>query len=405
MSKNSETRPAASGAPDGVHTPPEGNVRSFRVSVPEATVDRIQSRVKNAVWADRLGDGGWGYGASHDYLRDLAEYWTEKFDWRRAEAFLNRFPQYLASIEGFDIHFYHVKGSGSNPLPLVLTHGWPGSVFEFSKVIERLTHPERFGGKEEDAFDVVLPSLPGFGFSSKNLDQPVGPVTTARLWHKLMTEVLGYKTYGAQGGDLGSIVTVHLASTYPEDLVGIHLNIAHTGPVPEEEMTEEERQWAAEAGAFVDAELDYFRLQTKTPQTPSFALADSPLGTAAWILEKFKVWSDSGDDIESAFTKDELLTNLMIYLATNTVDSSLWYYRGLAMETGGSFSPGGKITVPTGIALFPAELLSGRPPRSIAERFYNITHWSEMGRGGHFAALEQPEPLAEDIRSFFRTVR
>lgn len=381
------------------------NPTPFRINVPQATIDQIVSRVRDANWPDRLGNGSWDYGMSYDYLQEIVAYWLNQYNWRAAEAQLNRFPQFLARIEDFDIHFYHVGGKGPKPLPLLLTHGWPGSIFEFVHAIERFTDPAKFGDDPADAFTVVIPSLPGFGFSSKPKNGPIGPVTTARLWHKLMTEVLGYQRYGAQGGDLGCLVTTWLAHNHPEPLIGIHLNLVPSSPIPPEEMTEEEKSWVEASNAFVTRELDYFGLQVNKPTTPTFALADSPLGQAAWILEKFKHWSDSGDNIENAFTKDQLLTNLMLYLVSNTIDSSIWFYRGFAVETGGRTHPGKRIEVPTSVAQFPADMMNGRPPQSWVKRDYNLVHWTEMPHGGHFACLEQPDLFIADVRQSFCELR
>ena len=374
----------------------------FKIDVSQATLDRILTRVREARWPDRLDANDWRYGANWDYLKSLAQYWTTKFDWRRAEARLNRYPQFIARVEDFDIHFYHVRGRGPNPLPLILTHGWPGSVFEFLEAIGPLTDPEQFGGSAEDSFDIVVPSLPGFGFSSKPTGKPIGPRGTARLWHQLMTGVLGFSKFGAQGGDWGLAVTIRLASEFPDALTGIHLNGATTRQVKESEQREEERAWRRAASSYRDAEMDYYREHAHKPQTVSFALADSPLGAAAWMIEKFKVWSDSGDDIERAFTKDQLLTNLMIYLVTDTAGTGVWFYRG-SEDEGPALRE--RVTVPTGYAAFPKEMVALAPPRSALERDFNLVHYSNMARGGHFACLEQPELFVKDVREFFRKLR
>jgi microsomal epoxide hydrolase len=248
----------------------------------------------------------------------------------------------------------------------------------------------------------VIPSLPGFGFSSKPKGKPVGPLTVARLWHKLMTEVAGYSRYGAQGGDWGSRVTTQLAVQFPNDLIGIHLSGGGARPAPEAQQTDEERAYLRAAAAFRTAEMDYFNEQQHKPETVSFVLADSPLGAAAWIIEKFKGWSDSGDNIESTFTKDQLLTNLMVYLVTDTVGTGVWIYRGNADEPS---PPQGKIMVPTGFAAFPKELPGLATPRSMIERDFNLVHYTRMPRGGHFGCFEQPQLFVDDLRTFFRKVR
>jgi microsomal epoxide hydrolase len=335
-------------------------------------------------------------------MKSLAEYWTTRFDWRKAEANLNRYPQFLARVGDFDIHFYYVKGRGPKPVPLILTHGWPGSVYEFLEAIGPLTDPARYGGSPEDAFDVVVPSVPGFGFSSKPQGKPIGLATTATLWNRLMTEVLGYSRYGAQGGDVGNGVTNQLAHAYPESLLGIHFNGVGVPPPPEAEQTEEEREWVRTVNAFVAVERDYYNEQQHKPETVGFALTDNPLGTAAWIAEKLKLWSDSPGALEPVFTKDQVLTNIMIYLVTDTIGSSVWFYRGRADEPSNLT---GKVNVPTGFASFPRELPTLDPPRSVLERNFNLMHYTKMPRGGHFACWEQPELLVGDLRNFFRKLR
>jgi len=377
--------------------------RPFRIAIPQQTIDRILTRVREARWPDRLDAGDWRYGANWDYMKELAAYWTTRFDWRKAEAKLNSYPQFQARVEDFDIHFYHVRGNGARPLPLILTHGWPGSVVEFIDAIGPLSDPVRFGGAAQDSFDVIVPSLPGYGFSSKPKGKPVGPPTTARLWHKLMTEVLGYKRYGAQGGDWGAFVTMQMGRQFPDELAGIHLNAATVRPVPEAEQSEEERAWSRAGALYRDTESDYAREHMHKPETVAFALSDNPLGAAAWIIEKFKVWSDSGNNIESAFSKDTLLTNVMIYLVTDTAGTGVWFYRGNADES--AAAPRGNITVPTGFAAFPHEMPYLSPPKSMMERDFKLVRYTKMPRGGHFACLEQPQLLIPDIREFFRPLR
>lgn len=375
----------------------------FEINISQHKLDEVISKVKNATWAGRIGDGSWDMGMSYDYLKELSTYWVTEYDWRKAEKELNKFPQYIVRIEDFDIHYYHVKGSGKTPKPVIFTHGWPGSILEFQGAIEQMAHPEKFGGNAEDGLDVIVPSLPGFGFSSKPTKKPIGPVTTARMWNTLMTEVLGYKSYGAQGGDLGSIVTTYLAANHSENVDAIHLNLVPSAMKSDEQMTTEEEEWLKNAGAFMTKELDYFRLQASKPQTPSFALVDSPLGTASWIVSKFKAWSDSKGGIETAFTKDQLLTNVMIYVLNENIDSSIWFYRGFVMETGGQTHPGKKVNVPTAVALFPADMINGRPPKTWIENDYNLVRYTEMSKGGHFACLEEPELLATDVLQFFNS--
>jgi len=375
----------------------------FRVNIPQATIDRILTRVRETEWPDRLEAPDLRYGVSWDYMRDLARYWTERFDWRKAEANLNRHPQFRARVGDYEIHFYHVKGRGPKPMPLILTHGWPGSVFEFVDAIGPLTDPASFGGSVDDAFDVVVPSLPGFGFSSKPKDRPIGAPTVAALWNRLMTEVLDYPKYGAQGGDIGSRVTVQLALNHKGSILGVHFNGLAEGrePPPDIEQTPEERAWRRAQAAYISRERDYFNIQIHKTKTIAFALSNTPLGAAAWIVEKLKAWSDSANPSEPAFTKDQVLTDVMIYLVTNTMDTSVWMYRGREDDP----DIVGKVTVPTGHASLPREIVTLDPPRHVLERNYNLVHYTKMPRGGHFAFWEQPELLVADVRQFFRKLR
>jgi pimeloyl-ACP methyl ester carboxylesterase len=377
--------------------------RPFRIDIPQSAINRILRRVRETRLPDRLDSPDWRYGANWDYMKALAEYWLTKYDWRKAEAGLNRYPQFVARVGDFDIHYYHVRGTGPRPVPIVLTHGWPGSAFEFLEAIGPLTDPAKYGGSPADAFDVVVPSIPGFGFSSKPR-APIGPPTTARLWHELMTNVLGYQKFGAQGGDWGSSITTALARSYPDSLIGIHLNAAGGGVGAGADATDEERNWQRAGAAYRTAEIDYFNEQQHKPGTVSFALYDNPLGTAAWIAEKFRVWTDSGSAVDPVVSKDQILTDVMIYLVTDTAATGVWFYRGSAddVPTGGA-SPG-KIAVPTGFASFPAEMPLLNPPRSVLERGFNLVHYTKMPRGGHFACLEQ-QLFVDDVRAFFRKLR
>lgn len=339
-----------------------------------------------------------------DYMKSLVEYWKTQFDWQRTEAILNHHPQFLVRVDDFDVHFYYVKSRHQNSRALILTHGWPGSVFEFLEVIDPLSDPTRFSGSADDAFDVVVPSIPGFGFSSKPRF-PIGPPTVARIWHKLMTEVLGYSKFGAQGGDWGSAITVASAQQFPGSLTGIHLNAAAVSDAPQgNEITNDERVWRQAAAAYTGQEFDYFNEQQNKPSIVSYAHYDNPVGTAAWIIEKFKVWSDSGGNIEHAFTKDQLLSNVMIYLVTDTAATSVWFYRGSADDNSGVTSRS-KLMVPMGFASFPGEMPLFNPPRAVLERDYNVVHYSRMPKGGHFACLEQPQLFVDEVRQFFRKVR
>jgi len=379
-------------------------IRPFQIEVPVETLELIRRQVASYAWHEMPDDGGWAYGANLEYMKELCAYWLDEFDWRVQEAAINRFTHFIAPVDGIDLHFMHEKGSGPAPMPLIISHGWPGSIVEFLKIIEPLAHPERFGGSSEDAFDVIAPSLPGFGFSGRP-PRPIGPRKIARLFDTLMTDVLEYPSYLAQGGDWGGAISSWLGFEHAPACRAIHINIFTMRP-PNGPQSREEEAWATQFKRDQLMEDGYRTQQATKPQTLSYAMMDSPVGVAAWIIEKFNSWSDTvGDNIESVYTKDELLTNIMVYLVTKTFNTASWIYYGRREEGGRVLSPEGqRVEVPTAAALFPAELLSW-PPRSYAERVYNITRWTEMPRGGHFAALEQPTLLIDDIRAFARTLR
>ena len=379
-------------------------IRPFQIEVPVETLELIRRQVASYAWHEMPDDGGWAYGANLEYMKELCAYWLDEFDWRVQEAAINRFAHFIAPVDGIDLHFVHEKGSGPAPMPLIISHGWPGSIVEFLKIIEPLAHPERFGGSSEDAFDVIAPSLPGFGFSGRP-SRPIGPRKIARLFDTLMTDVLEYPSYLAQGGDWGGAISSWLGFEHAPACRAIHINIFTMRP-PNGPQGREEEGWATQFKRDQLMEDGYRTQQATKPQTLSYAMMDSPVGVAAWIIEKFNSWSDTvGDNIESVYTKDELLTNIMVYLVTRTFNTASWIYYGRREEGGRVLSPDGqRVAVPTAAALFPAELLSW-PPRSYAERVYNITRWTEMPRGGHFAALEQPTLLIDDIREFARTLR
>jgi microsomal epoxide hydrolase len=379
-------------------------IRPFRLDVSEQTLDWIRRRVAEYPWHEMPDDGGWAYGTNMDYMKTLCAYWLDGFDWRKQEARINRFSHYTAEVDGIDLHFIRERGSGPAPLPLIISHGWPGSVVEFLDIIEPLAHPERFGGNVNDAFDVIAPSLPGFGFSGRP-PRPIGPRRMADLFDTLMTDVLGYSGYLAQGGDWGGAISSWLGFEHAPACRAIHINIM-TMRHPDGPKGPAEEAWAAEFDREQMMEDGYRTQQATKPQTLSYAMMDSPVGVAAWIIEKFNSWSDTeGDDIESVHSKDSLLTNIMVYLVTGTFNTASWIYYGRREEGGRILSPEGRrVEVPTAVALFPKELLSW-PPRSYVERVYNIARWTEMPRGGHFPALEQPDRLVNDVRGFARTFR
>jgi pimeloyl-ACP methyl ester carboxylesterase len=381
-------------------------VQPFRVAIEQQVLDRIADRVRESRFpATTAAADSWEHGMSVAAMKALATYWVAEYDWRRSEAELNRYPQFRATVDGTSIHFYHVIGKGKRPLPVLFTHAWPGSVYEFLDVIERLTDPEHFGGQTDDSLTVVIPSLPGFAFSSQLPDGRVGPVSTAQLWHKLMTEVLGYQRFGVQGGDLGCIVSTQLAHLFPERVVGLHLNLVPPPLQAPGQATSGERRWAQASAEFKATELDYFQMHAHKPATVGLALFDNPVGTAAWMLEKFHLWSDAGPELTPPFSQHQLITAVMIYLVTDTVASSVWFYEGLLRETGGRTHPGERITVPTAVADFPKDLINGRPPQSLIEYGYNLVRYTQLSRGGHFAALEQPALFAQNVVAFFRSLR
>ena len=378
-------------------------VKPFEVNISDQIIKNIYDKVKKYPWHEMPNDGGWEYGTNLDYMKEISKYWVSKFDWRKHEKEINKFPNFITKVDDIDIHFIHEKGSGSKPMPLLISHGWPGTIVEFLHIIEKLAHPERFGGKEEDAFDVIAPSLPGFGFSGRP-SRPIGPRKMADIFNNLMTKDLSYKNYLAQGGDWGGAITTWLGYDYPKTCNAIHINI-FTMRHPDGPQTKEEKDWESKFKKDQLMQEGYRTQQATKPQTLSYGMMDSPVGVAAWIIEKFYFWSDLKDnDIESVYSKDTLLANIMVYVITKTFNSASWIYYG-RREEGGRFLPKDfhRIEIPTAVALFPAEMLAW-PPRSYAERMYNIKRWTKMPKGGHFAALEQPDLLVNDIRAFARTL-
>ncbi|HET9489201.1 MAG TPA: alpha/beta fold hydrolase [Methylomirabilota bacterium] len=378
--------------------------RPFTIHVGDAVLDDLRSRLERVRWPDEVPGGGWRYGTDLGYLKALVAYWREQYDWRAHEAALNGLRQLTVPLAGIDVHFVHEAGVGPAPLPLLLCHGWPGSIVEFQRLIPMLTDPARFGGDPRDAFTVVAPSLPGYAFSFRP-DQPrFGVVEIAEAFATLMTDVLGYGRFAAQGGDWGAFVTSCLGAAYPDRLVGIHLNLlaVRRDTRLAASASAEETAYYAELEHWLREETGYMWIQGTRPQTLAYALTDSPVGLAAWIVEKFRAWSDCGGEVERRFSRDVLLTNVMLYWVTGAVGSSFWPY--YARHHGPwPISERQPVTVPTAYAAFPREIL--RPPRSLAERVYNIRRWTAMPAGGHFAALEEPELLAADIRAFFRDLR
>jgi len=379
-------------------------IKPFKINIPDKILVEIYTKVKNYPWHEMPDDGGWKYGSNLDYMKEISSYWVNDFDWRKHEAEINKFSNFTTIVDDIKMHFIHEKGSGSNPTPLLLMHGWPGSVIEFLHIIEKLAHPEKFGGNVEDAFDVIVPSLPGFGFSGRP-SKPVGPRKMAAILNKLMTENLEYKSYLAQGGDWGATIANWIAYDHSKACKAIHINCL-TMRHPEGTKTKEEDEWQKRFDKDQVMQDGYRTQQATKPQTLSYGMMDSPVGVAAWIIEKMYSWSDLKDDnIESAYTKDTLLANIMVYVVTKSFNTASWIYYG-RREEGGRFFPSDfkKIKIPTAAAIFPAEM-SEWPPRSYVERIFNITQWTEMPSGGHFAALEEPELLIQDIQKFFKKIK
>ena len=379
-------------------------VEPFTIAVDEEVLADLRDRIRRTRWPGHPSEAGWAYGADPDYLRSLLQTWAEEFDWRARERELNRLSHYTVDIDRQRVHFVHERGHGPEPLPLVLTHGFPSSFVEHLDVLPLLTDPASHGGRAEDAFDVVIASLPGYAFSGP----PTGPVleeTVADLWCRLMREGLGYERFGAHGSDVGSGATIQLGLRHPENLAGIHLSAFYLHPPPE--------PWSPEVRDFIESsareraeDVAYSRLQSTKPLTAAYGLTDSPAALAAWIVDLFRAFSDCGGDVESRFSRDLLLTNVTIYWVTATITHAMRGYYDFA-----HFAPlppaDARVEVPSGFAVFADSYRPGspRPPRELAEHFFNIARWTSMPRGGHFAALEEPELFVEEIREFFRPLR
>lgn len=378
----------------------------FRIRISDERLALLEERLRSTVWADDPGlADAWEYGVPGGYLRELAEYWLEHYRWREHEAAMNRFQHVRGEVDGVTLHVLHERGSGPSPIPIVLTHGWPWTFWDFAKVIEPLAHPERFGGDPDDSFDVIVPSLPGSVFSSPS-PRRIGWQQTAGLWVRMMEE-LGYSRFGAHGGDSGAFVTAQLAHEFADRLIGGHLTYP---TLLSADVAFGRQDFAADEVEDYDRQRDpmlnmtHFLTHTWEPQTLGWALQDSPIGLAAWMLHRRAAWSDCDGDVECRFTKDELITSFALYWLTATVASSLRFY---ADSFRGSWQPSHDrrpiLEAPTGIAVFPREL--SHIPRSVAEQHANLVHWTRMPRGGHFAPMEEPDLLVDDIRTFFKPQR
>ncbi len=373
-------------------------IRPFTLAVDRRAVDDLRDRLGRVRWPDEAPEAPWAFGTSLGFMHELVAHWLGAYDWRKTEAGLNAWPQYVTQIDGIDVHFLHVPGRGPAPKPLLLSHGWPGSILEFMKLIPLLTDPAAHGGDARDAFTVVVPSLPGYTLSFRENQPRKALPEIGAMFHQLMLR-LGYTRYAAQGGDWGSFVTAWLGAQRADHVIGIHLNLLplrrdaamFTNP------DEDEKRFLGELELFLKEETGYQAIQGTRPQTLAFALSDSPVGLAAWFVEKYRAWTDCNGDPRNALTTEEMLGNISLYWFTNCIGASFWpYYARLH----GKWPIDGRITVPTGYCEFPREIL--RPPRAAAERVFDIRRWTVMPRGGHFAALEQPQALAQEIREFFR---
>lgn len=368
-------------------------VTPFTIAIPDDALADLRERLARTRWPDEINDDDWTWGTRADVLRDLVGYWQNDYDWRAQEASLNRLPNFRAEVDGIGIHFVHVRGKGANARPLLITHGWPGSFIEMRGLIPLLT-------EGPDPFDLVIPSLPGYGFSDRPTRPGFSPGAIAGLWVKLM-QGLGYERFGVQGGDWGAMISASLAQQHAQVVTGIHLNFLSGVFAPADDATPAERAYFPARSAWVDAEGGYSHIQGTKPQTLAYALTDSPVGLAAWILEKFRRWSDCGGDPFRAFSRDDLLTNIAIYWLTGTISSSVRIYKE-SRAAPFTLRAGERVLPPLGFAAFPKEI--PHPPRDLLARHFDLRRYTEMPRGGHFAAMEQPDLLAADIRALFDAI-
>ena len=380
----------------------------FAIAVPEEQIEDLRRRLARTRWPLDPGNSDWRYGTNRAWLEDLVAYWREGYDWRVHEAAMNRFEHFRVTLDDVPVHFIHRRGVGPSPLPLVLTHGWPWTFWDFAETIDALADPGAHGGEPGDAFDVVVTSLPGYGFSVPLERTGVTTRTTAALWVRLMRDVLGYDRFGAHGGDWGASVTAQLGHEFPEHLIGVHLSLpvllraSYYSGIGPDDFGPDEQGWFERMQRRMRSAESHVAVHTRDPQTLAFALNDSPVGLAAWILERRRAWSDHQGNVFDAFSRDFLITNVMLYWVTGTIRSSMHWYLEHRRNPPVAIRPE-RINLPTGIAMFPREVM--RVPRRAAERKYDLRRWSELTRGGHFAAMEQPELLVEEIRSFFRPFR
>jgi pimeloyl-ACP methyl ester carboxylesterase len=386
--------------------------KPFKININQSILDDLKKRITNTRWPDEIENSKWQYGTNESYLKELCDYWENTFDWKKQEEYLNSFPHFRTTVDGIGLHFIHQKGEGNNSIPLLLIHGWPDSFVRFLKIIPLLTKADENGF----SFDVIIPSIPGFGFSDIPTEPGMNVKRIGRLFTKLMTEELSYKKFVAHGGDLGSGITEQIALYHAESLLGIHLTdipYHHILTMPPGDLNKAEKKYLEAVTKWQMTEGAFNMIQSTKPQTLAYGINDSPVGLAAWIVEKFHTWSDSHEDIESCFTKDELLTNITIYWTTQTINSSFRHYNEAMKDMIQTmYNPlnklnpldktGKKTEVPAAVAEFKTDLL---PPKDFTNKYFNVQQWTKMPKGGHFAAMEQPGLLAEDIRKFVNNVQ
>jgi pimeloyl-ACP methyl ester carboxylesterase len=384
-------------------------VEPFTVAVPEATLTDLRERLARTRWPEDFGNDQWQFGTNTAYLKELVEYWRTQYDWRAQEKAINSYSHFRTTVEDIPIHFIHERGKGPNPMPLILSHGWPWTFWDWNKVIRPLTDPAAFGGDPKDSFDVVVPSLPGYGFSTPLRTQGINFWRTADLWVQLMAQI-GYPRFSAVGGDWGALVTSQLGHKYADRVTGVYLHLLYpldifVGAPPDESLyAPEEQAWLKKNLHFFAAESGYSAMQTTKPQTLANALNDSPAGLCSWLVEKRRTWSDCGGDVERRFTKDELCTIMTLYWATQSYGTSArYYYECIHNPWKPSHNRSPVVESPVGCAVFDEEVIIS--PRKWAESYYNLKRWTRMPRGGHFAPMEEPELLVNDIRAFFRELR
>jgi pimeloyl-ACP methyl ester carboxylesterase len=377
----------------------------FQIHVADAVLDDLRLRLRGTRFARVTKEGGWDHGTDPHWLRKLVDYWSDGYDWRHHEAWLNDLPQFTAKVGEARMHFVHQRGQGTRTTPLLLLHGWPDSFYRYHRVLPMFTDPARRGAGGDDAYDVVVPSLPGFAFTGRVPRAPEHQPSrhSAHLLWRLMTEVLGYQRFAVAGGDGGSVLAQILAIDHPENVIGVHLTDLgwHAANIDPASASKAEQKYLEASKKRFLADGAYAMVQTTRPRSLAAGLNDSPAGLASWIVDRLHSWADARGELETAISRDDLLTNIMLYWITGTIGSSMFQYHAEARSP--SLTPADRVTVPVGVALFPKDI-GGIPPRSLAERTLNVQRWTEMPRGGHFAALEQPDLFAEDVTEFFRSL-